>query len=417
MTALWRIRATSTATGLWDVRGLRFLDDHGTELAASSAFCSGSASDPAHGGFRGYDAAGCILGSGMWGGRPDRHGRLFLGAAFDEPVRVRAVRFSQPSERHWSAEVALEYWRDESPEPAWVLRRFVQLGGNGACNEAQVSEPFVGMFHDEAASDGEPPDEKDLTVDPSQPLTMAVHDVCYKSRLQARCADDFVPDPGFYLAENCEGLWVCVSQACGEETLQRACALVRAMYPPEHRRLWGEFVSPAWARDPGPMRLVVLDNRSGEQMGMIPELQDDRTGRNCTCCPWVFTSREDFFGGVAGWHEGRLTVHEMTHGADMVLRQAVDPYIHEAVRDMYRAHREKFCFHEPCGAARKCYAAANRDEFLAECHVILQGLMRADDYDMCGLGTPDALGDACPDVVAFLLNYFVAPIPATVFED
>jgi len=48
------------------------------------------------------------------------------------------------------------------------------------------------------------------------------------------------------------------------------------------------------------MRLVVLDNRSNEQLGSVPELQNSIRGRNATICPFVFSSREDFFGGVGG---------------------------------------------------------------------------------------------------------------------
>jgi hypothetical protein len=62
------------------------------------------------------------------------------------------------------------------------------------------------------------------------------------------------------------------------------------------------------------MRVVILDNRTNEQAGSIPELQDKSKGRNGTSCPFVFSSREDFTTGIGsgGWKTGRLTSHELT---------------------------------------------------------------------------------------------------------
>ena len=80
------------------------------------------------------------------------------------------------------------------------------------------------------------------------------------------------------------------------------------------------------------MRVIVLDERTNEQAGCIPELQDNSGGRNGTSCPFVFTSREDFDGGIGGsWSEGQLSCHEITHGSDMVVRQLRDAYFHDQV--------------------------------------------------------------------------------------
>ena len=167
-----------------------------------------------------------------------------------------------------------------------------------------------------------------------------MHDCCYRNKLHA-CSDgnDFVPDSEFYFSCNCEGLCVCVSRSSGEETLARACRLVRRMIPPAQRQLWSLFRSPLWAKNKGPMRLVVLKDQTDEQAGGIPELKDDSKGRNFASCPFVFTSREDFYEGVGGWPPTALTAHEMLHGADMVIRQLIDPAFHDDVLEQYLNHR------------------------------------------------------------------------------
>ena len=82
--------------------------------------------------------------------------------------------------------------------------------------------------------------------------------------LQPARETPFVPDASFYNSVNCEGLWVCTSKSVEDEVLQRACKLVRTLYSEELRQKWGEFRAPKWAKDPGPMRLIILDNRSNE---------------------------------------------------------------------------------------------------------------------------------------------------------
>merc|ERR1712194_46777 len=98
---------------------------------------------------------------------------------------------------------------------------------------------------------------------------------------------------------------------------------------------------------------------------------------------------------------GALTAHEMVHGADMVLRQLSDPGFNDDVADLYAEHRHLFRWRKPTVAGgsvlRNCYAAANPDEFLAETHVILLGLMRdREPYQRAGVSTPAELQEHCP---------------------
>lgn len=260
-----------------------------------------------------------------------------------------------------------------------------------------------------------PPLMEELTRPSSKALTGHVHDVALKAALHVP-RYDFTPDADFYLSENCEGVWVCASKAAGPEVLQRCCALVRATLPLWQRELWGKFVSPKWGQDPGPMRIIILDNRSGEQANCIPEINRGNSGgRNGTACPFVFTSREDFDGGVGGsWKLGALTAHEMVHGADMVLRQLYDPYFHEEVLDLYRTYRQLFQWPKSQGTGRtvvkNCYACANRDEFLAETHCILLGMHEnKDDYCRARMNTATLLEEACPKLVEVLKRVFVYP--------
>lgn len=118
--------------------------------------------------------------------------------------------------------------------------------------------------------------------EPTAPLTTkTVSEFSLSSKLYPESsARPFAPDSDFYNAVCCEGLWVCTSKNVEEEVLHQACALVRAIMPRSLRECFGKFRSPLWAKDPGPMRLVILDNRSDEQVGMVPELQDNSKGRN-----------------------------------------------------------------------------------------------------------------------------------------
>jgi hypothetical protein len=235
---------------------------------------------------------------------------------------------------------------------------------NGECwatvREIRVEERTKQMKPAQTRN-GAPPSSSELVCAPSQPLCFNLHDCCYTDRLHPPRATPFVPDPSFYHTENCEGLWVCVSKSCGEATLRRACDFVRSMVPETQRSLWAKFRSPKWAKDPGPMRLVVLNNISNERAGMIPELKDGSGGRNGTSCPFVFTSKEDVFQGIGGkWIPCRLTAHEMTHGCDMVIRQLLDPAFEEIAQSLFVKYRELCCYSSPNGAMKATYVCGRK---------------------------------------------------------
>lgn len=63
-----------------------------------------------------------------------------------------------------------------------------------------------------------------------------------------------------------------------------------------------------------------------------------------------------------------VSAHEVVHGADMVIRQLVDPYFHIVVQKLYQDNQLKRVFD------KKLYASSNRDEYLAESHVIALGI-------------------------------------------
>jgi hypothetical protein len=391
----WRIHAAHTYSDwAWDVAKLQFFagDDLCEPVATLS---SGEANMD-------YAAARAVMGPGVWGGRKDEpSSSFFLGAVFDRPMGVTGVHFSEPNDKHCSVEGNVTLQRARGSE--WVDVRLVQVEERGdrlpslRCREGQI------------------PADSDLVAVPSRPLQGKVHNCCYRSQLHDRGvlpSDPFLPSSDFYLSEDCEGLWVCVSRACGEATLQKASQLVRSFIPEEHRRLWGQFASPLWAKDRGPMRLVVLDNVTNEQCGMIPELSDISTGRNCTSCPFVVTSREDLFDGVGGWTPGRLTLHEMTHGADMVIRQQLDPAFEDIVEDLFRQYRQLCCYTSRNGAMKSVYAATSRDEFLAEMVTASTGRLVCDDgYFRCGLNTVNHIREAMPELYDLMKRYFNFDVP------
>ena len=195
------------------------------------------------------------------------------------------------------------------------------------------------------------------------------------------------------------------SKSCEAMVLDLACALVRRFIPLPLRRLWGEFRSPLWAKDPGPMRLVILDNRSDEQCGMIPELMDPQVkGRNSTYCPFVFSSREDLLGGIGGgtWPVGKLLAHESVHGCDMVIRQLVDPCFHEMAQDLFDRASVATVYNG-------MYASTSRDEYLAEVVIIALGLVQKEgdnEYVENGLVGIDQLVMKDPEVVDLLTQFF-----------
>lgn len=394
-----------------------------TQVYPLQAVDSGNAGDS-------WGPEGAVMNNGskkFWGGRKDKNGEIWIGGEFPPETVLTSVRVEETSLAHRAKDpkmIKLEKkrgssdWRDAQQTENYNPGE--QVTQNSAKEEERITKVRWQPI-------GPKPKDQDLVTTPSKALSGKVHGVCYKSQLQSQRTETFVPDETFYYSENCEGLWVCVSKACGRETLKRVCQLIRKTVPQQQRELWGNFSSPKWARDPGPMRVIVLDNRANEQSGCIPELQDGSRGRNQTMCPFVFTSREDFHEGVGGgsWCKGRLTLHELTHGSDMVIRQLVDPYFHDEVGELWSKHRDKFQYTQELtrtttvfcskdnevnerGKFAFCYAAENRDEFLAECHCIVQGLhATCKDYKRCKLSTPDELRSVMPDVYQLLAMYFL----------
>mmetsp|Transcript_7014 Transcript_7014/g.11133 ORF Transcript_7014/g.11133 Transcript_7014/m.11133 type:complete len:436 (+) Transcript_7014:35-1342(+) len=201
------------------------------------------------------------------------------------------------------------------------------------------------------------PSYANWVVKPSKPMRLDLVDnvrvFCDKHGLQP-ANPGFIPDPNFYHSVNLDGLWIMSSKACGREALDNAVKLVKSYVPLKLRQLCLKWMAPL-GRPIGPMRLVILDNVTNEQAGDCPDMPDDWKGRNGTSNPVCFTSKEDLVGG----QRGELTSHELVHALDMVIRQQLDPYFMQEVDDLYRNAIEKNIYN-------KCYAAADRHEYLAE---------------------------------------------------
>mmetsp|Transcript_21947 Transcript_21947/g.33289 ORF Transcript_21947/g.33289 Transcript_21947/m.33289 type:complete len:435 (+) Transcript_21947:252-1556(+) len=422
----YRVRCSSTCSGwAWDVSNVQFFSDT-VQVHPLSAIDSANAG----GGWGPQNALG-ESNNLPWGGRVDGNGEFWIGGIFD--ANITSVKVLETSRVHRASDpYAIIFEKKGEDGKKWETVSSVTVKPKNA--EINGVELQTNKDKDTKVEKWEPigptPTDEELTTKPSKPLSGKVHGVCYKSNLHCPPPNTFAPDEAFYYSENCEGLWVCCSKACGQETLERVCKFVRAVVPPEQRAMWGRFRSPKWAKDPGPMRLVVLDNRTNERAGVIPELRDESTGRNQTSCPFVFTSREDFYGGVGNgcWCEKQLTLHEMTHGSDMVIRQMLDPSFHDEVGELWSKYRDKFR-HTDLSTSRTiilfdtgantvdeeqnysyCYAAANRDEFLAEAHCIAQGLhIKSNDYIRCNISTPKELVEAMPEVHGLLGSHFSLP--------
>jgi len=201
-------------------------------------------------------------------------------------------------------------------------------------------------------------DDRVWIVPPSQPVDPEVEegmsDFCRVSGTQEPNID-FEPDPDFYNAINADGLWICASKEVDERVLQRAAELVCRYIPVELRGLFLKWRSPHDS-PVGPMRLVILDNITGQQAGDCPDFPDEWTGRNGTATPGCFTSAEDLHGHDSN---GELTVHEMMHALDMVIRQQLDPYFNQELINCYNKAIE-------AGTYKKAYAASNPHEYVAE---------------------------------------------------
>ena len=180
---------------------------------------------------------------------------------------------------------------------------------------------------------------------------------------------DFIPDPDFYNAINADGLWICASKQVDERVLQRAAELVCRYIPIEIRRLFALWRAPL-DMPRGPFRLVILDPETNQQAGDCPDFPDTWGGRNGTSNPGCFTSAEDFplkdDDDSDDVPQGALTVHEMTHAIDMVVRQQLDPYFMQQVDDCFNTIAENHVY-------KKAYAAADRHEYLAEICTLFVG--------------------------------------------
>jgi hypothetical protein len=207
-------------------------------------------------------------------------------------------------------------------------------------------------------------------VPPSQPLhdelMRSLQDFCFVETTQEP-NPDFSPDPTFYNAINADGLWILASKQVDERVLQRAADLMRNFIPIEIRRLFLQWRAPR-NMPQGPFRLVILDHKTNQQAGDCPDFPNSWPGRNGTANPGCFTSADDFpllsNNKSNDESQGSLTVHEMTHALDMVIRQQLDPYFMQEVDVCFQTARPVF---------QKAYAAANRHEYLAEICTLFVG--------------------------------------------
>ena len=93
-----------------------------------------------------------------------------------------------------------------------------------------------------------------------------------------------------------------------------------------------------------------------------------------------------------------------------VIRQLVDPYFDYEVRELYFRYRHQFRFARDGGVWKHCYAAFNRDEFLAECLCVASGLKTNDPvYVRSKMATLEAMSIKCAPVLELLDRHFLLP--------
>lgn len=68
-----------------------------TAAAAAVWLYAGNAGQPKHGGLPGYSPENAVRGTGVWGGRPDAEGEIWLGAAYATDTVVDCAALSQVS--------------------------------------------------------------------------------------------------------------------------------------------------------------------------------------------------------------------------------------------------------------------------------------------------------------------------------
>ncbi len=366
---------TETTSGkyIWDVYRVQFIDTYGNVLNVKQWIDSNHYSDD----FKPSNVDGNLYDNkhsyNPWGGRRDKETEeLYIGAAFHQPVAISLIRIVQgfnhralfihvqKKSKDWeivhsvkSCESLQEFTievnslDDSDAEKAHVehccksllstqyaeqIQSLIDMGFDydvGVLRETLEEtsgdiEQAINILSSRKESDDKQHELESLSIDdfvvqPSTfPVSIIPHDVSLKSKLHPPRETEFVPSESFYNSICVDGLWICTSKSVEQSVLESAVALISRVIPSEQRKLWGKFRSPLWAKDPGLMRIIILDNRTDEQAGIIPELQDDSKGRNGTSCPFVFTSREDFVKGIGdgNWPMGKLTMHKSTHGAD-----------------------------------------------------------------------------------------------------
>jgi hypothetical protein len=222
----------------------------------------------------------------VWGGRGGNDG-LWIGIDTSTiPTDCQCVRFKQKPD-HCATALELQMWQTEEvgwqtvasfadlhPSRTQLLHlgppsRVVVLDENESSDQDNDDE---GENEMDSAEVLEPVEMSELFATPSKPMTKGqLADFSQRGSLQPLRSDGpFRPDANFYNAVDCDGLWVCTSKSVEPEVLQKAVKLIRSIVPLELRRCFGKFQSPRWAKDPGPMRVIILDNRTDEQAGIIP---------------------------------------------------------------------------------------------------------------------------------------------------
>ena len=105
-TRSWRVVGSQVATGIWDIKTLRFYSNGTDIIAPSSSLSSGHYPTPR------YHPDNAVLlpqGPGLWGGRADTAGLFWLGGQLPLNATVRRVRVVEmDSGGHAAGAVALE---------------------------------------------------------------------------------------------------------------------------------------------------------------------------------------------------------------------------------------------------------------------------------------------------------------------
>lgn len=409
--------ASDTPHGIWDVIYIRTFDESMSDItkaAVTGVVDSGNAGN-------GYLAAN-VLSDDMrlWGGRASpRDGTLWIELHVKDSLKVAAVSLTQSS-THYAICYHIHMTNDSGISRI-VAAVTSSMASEGVGVNLQTTSSLLGGTTVRAPpnveqralkplvpSSGVIPQVSELTRTPSSPLWIPCHPVSLQAQLAKPRDEAFRPDESFYNAVCVDGIWICASKSVEDVVLLRCRELVERVVPKKFRAEWQRFRSPKGFKDPGPMRIIILDNRTHEQAGCIPELGDDTKGRNCTCCPFVFTSREDLLPtGVGGWSPGRLTLHELVHGFDMVIRQLIDPFFNDEALQCYVLSRHLY----QTPRRERLYASTSRDEYVAETLCVAWGMMKNDEmYRAASMSNQEDLQRRDPLVLNMLRKYFNVPV-------